>query len=241
MNWNDQAIVLSARKHGETSAIVTMLSREHGVHAGMVRGGAAKRWRGVLQPGNHLVAEWRARLASHLGTFKCEMSHAFAAAMLNDPLKLAGLSSACAVAQSTLCERQPHPEIYLGLLDILIAMEEGENRSWTSLYVKWELNLLAEVGFGLDLGECVATGSNDELAYVSPKSGRAVSLSAGEPYRNSLLALPQFLLEEGGEGDLSEVAAGMKLTGYFLNRHVFSQSSGPGPSARQRLVARLRG
>ncbi len=237
MEWNDQAIVLSARKHGETSVIVTLLTLEHGVHAGLVRGGAGKRARGVLQPGNRVEAEWRARLAEHLGTFKCELLHSFAAGLLDHPLKLAGLSSACAVALSALPERYPYPGIFEGMLILLEAMEEGD--SWGPQYVKWELALLGEVGFGLDLGECAATGLNDELAYVSPKSGRAVSLSAGEPYRDSLLVLPSFLLGGNGSVASSEVADGLKLTGYFLERHVFAQHGRPGPPARQRLAARF--
>ncbi len=236
MEWNDQGIVLSARRHGETSAIVTLLTLANGVHSGLVRGGASAKASGALQPGNKVSATWRARLAEHLGAYKCELTRAFAAPLLDDPPRLAALSSACAVAEAALPERHPYPAIYEGLSRLLEALE-GD--AWPALYVRWELALLGDVGFGLDLASCAATGRNDQLAYVSPNSGRAVSLSAGEPYKKSLLPLPSFLLEEGKAGDPKEVADGLKLTGHFLNRHVFAQKDRAEPPARSRLVQRL--
>ncbi len=236
MEWTDDAIVLSTRPHGEAAAVARLLTREHGVHAGLVRGGAGKRLRGVLQPGNRVRATWRARLADHLGTYACEPTGAVAAALLGDPLRLAGLSAACAVAAVALPEREAHPAVFAGLAALLDALA-GEQ--WPSAYVKWELGLLGELGFGLDLSRCAATGGNDQLAYVSPKTGRAVSLSAGEPYREKLLALPPFLLAEGATGDGAAVADGLRLTGHFLDRHVFVHRAGGVPAARQRLVDRL--
>ncbi|MEE9196423.1 MAG: DNA repair protein RecO [Alphaproteobacteria bacterium] len=236
MEWNDAGIVLSARKHGETSAILTLLTRAHGLHAGLVRGGAGKRARGVLQPGNRVHARWRARLSEHLGTFTCELTATFAAALLDDPPRLAGLSAACAVVEAALPERQPHAAVFDGLVAFLGALESD---AWPSAYVKWELGLLRELGFGLDLSRCAATGQTDQLVYVSPKSGRAVSRAAGEPYKARLLPLPPFLLTEGEAGDAGQVADGMKLTGYFLERHVFGQRDRPPPPARLRLAGRL--
>lgn len=227
--------MLSARGHGETSVIACLLTQSHGVHAGMVRGGKGKRHRGVLQPGNRLKAVWRARLSEHLGTYALEMVNAYAAPFLNDPTRLAVLSAACAVCEAALPEREPHGRVFNGLAALLDS-RDGDCRP--SVYVKWELGLLAELGFGLDLTGCAAGGSNDQLAYVSPKSGRAVSLSAGEPYKKLLLALPGFLID-GGESDADSLADAMKLTGFFLERYVFGHHGGSMPPARRRLAERL--
>ena len=238
MDWTDDGIVLSARKHGETSVIATLLTRAHGRHLGLVRGGAGKKARGLYLPGNRVTARWRARLAEHLGTFSCEMTSAFAATVLKDRLRLAALSAACAVAEASLPERQPHAAVFDALVALLGVLEGGD-RQWPSAYVKWELGLLGEIGFGLDLSACAATGRNDQLAYVSPKSGRAVSLAAGEPYKGALLPLPGFLLREGAWGEPDEVAQGLKLTGYFLERNVFHPTDRSLPPARNRLAERL--
>ncbi|MBL6928303.1 MAG: DNA repair protein RecO [Rhodospirillales bacterium] len=239
MEWVDQGIVLSARRHGESSVIATLLTRAHGCHAGLVRGGAGKRARGILQPGNKVEARWRARLAEHLGTMMCELTHPYAAAVMDDADRLAALSSACALTEAALPEREAHEAVYDGLLVLLEAIESND---WPTVYVHWEIGLLGELGFGLDLSECAATGRNDQLAYVSPKSGRAVSLAAGEAYENKLLPLPAFLVSIDGKGDvseMSEVADGLRLTGYFLERHVLSHHDKGLPAARRRLAARL--
>lgn len=238
MEWVDEGIVLSVRKHGETSAIAMLLTRRHGRHAGLVRGGIGKAARGVLQPGNRVEARWRARLAEHLGTLVCEAVHAYAAAVLDDPDRLAALSAACAVAEAALPEREPAAAVHDGLLALLGAIENGV---WPVAYVRWELGLLAELGFGLDLTECAATGRNDQLAYVSPKSGRAVSLAAGEPYRERLLVLPPFLVDGAGNGaTAADLSNGLRLTGHFLERHVFAPAGTSMPAARRRLEERLR-
>ncbi len=238
MDWTDDGIVLSAKKHGETSAIVTLLTPGHGRHLGLVRGGAGKRARGLLQPGNLLKARWQARLSEHLGTYRCELTEAFAAPVLRAPLKLAGLSAACAVTEGALPERQPHRPVFEGLLALIRGLDDED---WPSAYVKWELGLLAELGFGLDLSACAATGQNDQLAYVSPKTGRAVSLAAGEPYKKSLLTLPDFLLRPGAAGPPEDVIRGLKLTGHFLGKNVFQHTQKGLPAARNRLADRLRG
>lgn len=232
MEWSDEGIVLSARKHGETSVIVNLLTRDHGRHAGLVRGGTGTSARGLYQPGNRVAAVWRARLAEHLGSYRCELTHAHAAEVLDDPAALALLGAACAVAEACLPEREPHPRAFEGLAK-LVAAPAG-----AVAYVAWELDLLAELGFGLDLSACAATGGNDQLAYVSPKSGRAVSRTAGEPYKDLLLPLPGFLTSQKG-GDPAEVLAGLRLTGYFLERHVLEPHGRRLPDARTRLVDRF--
>ncbi|MHB1219226.1 MAG: DNA repair protein RecO [Alphaproteobacteria bacterium] len=237
MEWSDDGIVLSARKHGESSAIVSVLTAEHGRHAGLVRGGSGSRMRGVLEPGNRVRVTWRARLEEHLGSFtQCDMVANVSAGLLDDPLRLAALQALCAVAEAALPERERHGAVYVGMLDLLGALG-GD--TWAGHYVRWELALLTDLGFGLDLSTCAATGSNDDLAFVSPKSGRAVSASAGEPYRDRLLALPDFLLNAPREPGVGDAAAGLALTGYFLDRHVLAPHGKTLPLARSRLLDRL--
>ncbi len=253
MDWRDEGIVLAARKHGEGSAIVTLLTREHGRHAGLVRGGAGRRQRGVFEAGNRVTAAWRARLAEHLGTYSCELIESVAASFLDDKWRLAALSAACAMTDVVLPEREPHVRVFEGSLELLAALKGwdgadvrgsgGQGRSWPALYVRWELMLLGELGFGLDLGSCAATGENDGLTFVSPKSGRAVSSSAGVPYRDRLLALPRFLTGDGGAAadvGAGEIRQGLELTGYFFERHVFAPESRPMPPSRTRFVEGFR-
>jgi len=237
MQWTDDGIVLAARRHGETSAIINVLSREQGRFAGLVRGGGGKTKRPAIEPGNRVHATWRARLEEHLGTFECEVVEPVAARWLGDADRLAGMSAALAVAATALPEREPHPPVYDGLAIFLASLE---GKDWSSVYVKWELGLLAELGFGLELGHCAATGETDNLIYVSPKSGQAVTRSAGEPYRDRMLPLPPFLRESGRAGSASEVADGLRLTGFFLERHVYAEPSGILPDARTRFFQRLR-
>ncbi|WP_119462502.1 DNA repair protein RecO [Rhodospirillaceae bacterium SYSU D60014] len=252
MEWSDEGIVLSARRHGESGAVVILLTREHGRHAGLVHGGASRRARGLFEVGNRVQAAWRARLAEHLGHFSCELLESYAAAVLDDPLRLSALTAATAVADASLPEREPHPRAYDGLRELLETLEtspsdQGIAARWSADYVRWELALLADLGFGLDLSCCAATGSREELAYVSPKTGRAVSATAGAPYRDQLLPLPAFLAAETAEpADAPAVLAGLRLTGFFLDRHVFSHSPGgagaasQAPAARERFIQRLR-
>lgn len=235
MEWQEDGIILSVRKHGESSAIVNLLTHTRGRHAGLIRGGTGKRMRGLLQPGNKVQATWRARLPEHLGNFSIEPVTAYAAAALNDAGKLAALSAACALIESTLPEREPHPAVLDGLEILLAALED--DAVWPVIYVKWEIGLLAELGFGLDLSHCAATGATDDLTFVSPKSGRAVSTAAAGPYKERLLALPAFLLDSGQP---ARIADGLKLTGYFLENHVFQHRNTDMPAARRRLADRFR-
>ncbi len=244
MEWTDEGIVLSARKHGESAAIVNLLTEGHGRHAGLVRGGAGKRARGIYEPGNRVRATWKARLEEHLGSYTCELLRAGAADWLDDPLRLAGLSAVCAVAEAALPEREPHPETYARLSAFIAGLGRGD---WLKSYVLWERDLLADMGFGLDLSECAGGGGAANLAYVSPRSGRAVSLAAGATYKDKLLALPVFLLDDPARGvasgspagEIADIADGLKLTGYFLERHAFIHDARGVPPARTRLAARV--
>jgi DNA repair protein RecO (recombination protein O) len=235
MDWTDRGIVLSARKHGESALIVQLLTEAHGRHAGLVRGAASSRLRGLYQPGNVVAAHWRARLAEHLGNFSCEMVVGTAAMLLDDGGKLAALTAASALVETSLPEREPHGDVFANLAALLDALAAPE---WHAAYVRFELNLLAALGFGLDLTRCAATGSNDNLAYVSPRTGRAVSLSAGAVWRDRLLSLPAFLLAEVAPAP-GEIGQGLALTGYFLERHVFAPQGWRMPPARVRLAERL--
>lgn len=240
MDWTDDAILLSARPHGETAALAVLLTREHGRHAGLVHGGQGSRMRAVLEPGNRVAAHWRARLSEQLGTWTLELERATGAALLDDPLRLAALSSCCALLDAILPEREPHAEVFAATLALFDALDSD---IWAEVYVRWEIGLLDVAGFGLDLSRCAATGQvpaeNDQLAFVSPRTGRAVSLSASEPFRDKLLPLPPFLVgrSDGGPG---EVSAGLDLTGHFLDRHVFALRHAEVPPARTRFVDRYR-
>lgn len=236
MEWTDDAIVLSTRPHGESAVVASLLTRSRGRHAGLVRGGAAPRGRGVVSPGNRVRAHWRGRLAEHLGVFTCEPLEALSPAVLEDGDRLAALVSACALLDGALPEREPTPDVYDDLAALLTLLALRDN--WFGDYVRWEVAVLAALGFALDLSRC-AGGGNDQLAYVSPRTGRAVSLSAGEPYRDKLLALPRFLLEPRMPAGRTEAVDGLRLTGYFFERFVFADVRAGQPAARRRLVERL--
>jgi DNA repair protein RecO (recombination protein O) len=247
IEWSDDGIVLSARRHGESAAIVSLLTRAHGRHAGLVLGGAGRRARGVYEPGNRVAATWRARLSEHLGHYACELAESRAAALLDDALRLAALTSATAILDAALPEREPHERLF-GSLDGLVAQlcDSSTATSWPALYVRFELDLLTELGFGLDLSRCAATGQPDDLAYVSPKTGRAVSTAAGEPFRDRLLSLPSFLTRPAANGIApADILNGLQLTGFFLEQHVFAHQPVPSlgrsllPAPRDRLIAIL--
>src|SRR5258707_3904061 len=193
MEWSDDAIILSARPHGETSLILQLLTRAHGRHAGLVRGARRSRGRGVYETGNRITADWRARLADHLGTLRCELLRGYAADLIDDPARLSCLAAAAALAEAALPEREAAPGAFLGLAALLESL--AADRGWEAGYVAWELALLAELGFGLDLSHCAATGATSDLAYVSPKSAQAVSREHGAHYGVKLVKLPAFLLD----------------------------------------------
>jgi DNA repair protein RecO (recombination protein O) len=237
MQWSDEGIVLAARRHGETSAVASLLTRGHGRHAGLVRGGAGRTARGMLQPGNRVEALWRGRLAEHLGSYTLELGKAQGAALLDDADRLACLASACGVVEQALPERHPYPAIFDAFCALLDALSAA-NTVWPAVYVRWELGLLEQIGFGLDLAQCAVTGTAEELIYVSPKSGRAVSAAAGTAYKSRLLALPAFLVGNGAAG-ADDIVAGLTLTGHFLERHLLAHEAAGIAPARERFLHRM--
>lgn len=237
MEWRDAGFVLAARRHGESAIIIELLTREHGRHAGLVRGGQSPKLRAVLQPGNEVAALWRGRLAEHLGTIICEIVRSYAARILDDPDRLAALTAAAALVAAALPEREPHPDVFTSFADLLEALDSATD--WPARYVRWECDLLAAVGFGLDLGRCAVTGVTTDLAYVSPRTGRAVSRAAGLPYHDKLLLLPEFLWCKEPAGR-HQIALGLSLTEHFLVHHVFLPQGRTLPAARLRLAERMR-
>jgi DNA repair protein RecO (recombination protein O) len=237
MQWDDEGIVLASRAHGERALVVQLLTREHGRHAGLLRGGQSPKTRAHWQIGNRLTVTWRARLAEHLGFITGEVMEAYAARLLDDPLRLAALASATALAASALPEREPHPRAYRLLLHLIEAL--GADDRWAIAYVEWEIALLEELGFGLDLSSCAATGATEDLVYVSPRSGQAVSEAAGAPYREKLLPLPGFLRRVEARPEPQEVLDGLRLAGFFLEQRVFAPHQHKLPAARSRYVDAL--
>ena len=237
MQWQDSGFVVGLRRHGESGVIVELLTREHGRHLGLVRGGQSPKLRAVLQPGNEVAAVWRGRLSEHLGSAACELVRSHAAGFINDPDRLAGLAAATALIVATLPEREPHADIYALFAKLLDALNSADD--WPSQYVGWECSLLAALGFGIELTHCAATGVTDDLAYVSPRSGRAVSREAGRPYHAKLLQLPGFLWS-GIPADQAQIAAGLRLTEHFLINHVLQPQGASLPAARARFADRFR-
>ncbi len=237
MEWCDPAFVLSARLHGETGAVVELLTEEHGRTAAHVAGGASRRMKSYLQPGARVMATYRARTSENLGSARLEPFGEGPAALFDDALALAGLSAAAAVAQGALPEREPHPGAYLAFEAFTSALAAAD--IWPAIYVRFEAGLLEELGFGLDLSRCAATGAVDDLIYVSPRTGRAVSREGGAPFADRLLRLPPFMLSsQGGLGE-GDVADGLALTGHFLEQFVFGPLNRPLPPARVWLLEKL--
>ena len=238
MEWKDEAIALAARPYAETGVILETLTRHHGRHLGLVHGGASRRLKSSVLAGNTLEITWRARLSEHLGTFSAELRRERAGALLENREALMGLNAFSEVARAVMPEREPHATVFAAAEILLDAMTENDFLYWGALYVRWEAGLLDELGFGLDLRSCAATGTSENLCYVSPKSGRAVSAEAGLPYRSQLLALPAFLLRAADAAPTrNEIADGLRLTGYFLQERVLAPHHRPVPPARMRLEA----
>ncbi len=233
MEWRDEALLLSVRPHGETAAIAEVFSAVHGRHAGVVRGGASRKMAAMLQPGSQVQVTWRARLDAHIGAFTLEPLRS-RAALMADHLALSGLNAICALLHIALPEREDHAALYRATLPLLDAMERGGD--WLPDYLRWELLLLEELGFGLDLGRCAVTGARDDLAFVSPRSGRAVSRAGAGDWAARLLPLPQVLLGQGS-ASRAEIGQGLAITGHFLGREVAALNNRPLPEARARLLA----
>lgn len=234
MDWSEEGVVLGVRRQGETNAVLELFTREHGRHLGLVRGGRGRRLRPVLQTGNRVEVTWRARLAEHLGSFSVEALEMHAARLMDDPFRLAGLMSMAELTR-LLPEREPHQRLYDAFQIVLSKIDD--DAVWPALLVRWEMGLLEELGFGLDLSKCAATGVRDDLVYVSPKSGKAVSKDAGEPYEDKLLALPGYLIgEKMTDADASDLGQGFKLTAYFLERDVLAPRGLTMPQTRARVV-----
>jgi DNA repair protein RecO (recombination protein O) len=234
ITWTDEAALLSLRPFGETSVIIEVFSAAHGRHAGVVRGGTSRKVAPVLQPGAQLSVTWKARLESHMGSFTVEPIRSRAAVAMADRLALAGLNAVCALLAMVLPEREAHPAIYertIGLLDLL-----GQSNVWPLAYLRWEQALLEEMGFGMDLSACAVRGVNEDLAFVSPRSGRAVSRDGAGEWADRLLPLPPVL---AGKGDASnaEIIVALGTTGFFIeNRLIKSLGDRPMPVARARLL-----
>lgn len=235
MQWDDEAIILGVRPHGETSALVEVFARDRGRWRALVRGGLSRRRRPVLQPGNRVRATWRARLEEQLGSFAIEPVTQYAPGIWDDPAALGGLE-ALLFGLRLLPERDAHERLYAGACVLLERMTESE--LWPALLARFEMRLLAELGFGLDLTEC-AGGGEGPLVWVSPKSGRAVSEEAGRPYADRLLKLPAFLRDSAAPAAPADIRAAFALTGHFLKRHVLQPRGLTFPPGRTRLLTRL--
>jgi DNA repair protein RecO (recombination protein O) len=237
MEWQAPAVVLDVRPHGESGAVVTLLTEAHGRHAGLAKGGASRAQAPVWQPGNLVEARWVARLAEQLGALGGELVHPAAALAMEDPLALAVLRAATSVAEGALPEREAHPRVFHGLVALIATLARGPEAALPDL-VRWEADLLADLGYGLDLARCAVSGTQEELAFVSPRTGRAVSAAAAGEWRDRLLPLPAFLLGQGPSGP-PDWLAGLRLTGHFLARDVFGTQHRPLPQARAMLADRL--
>ncbi len=238
MEWRDEGIVLATRKHGETSAILEVMTARHGRHLGLVRGGRSRRMQPVLQSGNRVELSWRARLDEHLGSFQVEPIAMNAALLMASRPAVHGLQMLASHAR-LLPERDPHPAVY-ETLNIIIGHLE-DSASAAELIVRFELLLLEELGFGLDLSTCAASGQRNDLAYVSPKSAQAVSRDAGQPWAERLLVLPEFLVAQPAmRADWPALEAAFRLTGYFLNRHVYEPRGTGDSDARNAFINAVR-
>lgn len=237
MDWRDHGILLTVRRHGESSALIEVFTAEHGRHAGLVRGGTSRKMAPHLQPGAQLDLAWSARLEDHLGTYKAEPLRSRAAMAMSSRLALAGLNAVCALLAFALPDREPHPDLYArseALLDLL----DNEDL-WPLGYLRWELALMEELGYGLDLSACAVTGSTQGLAYVSPKSGRAVSVGGAGEWADRLLPLPPVLRGEGDAADI-EILTALRTTGYFLESKLApALGNRPLPEARGRFLDAL--
>jgi len=238
IEWTAPAICLAIRPMGDADLHVTLLTEAHGRHAGLARGGQSRRQVALWQPGNLLEARWVARLPDQLGAYTAEPVHQAAAFAMEDPLALAVLSAATAMADAALPEREPHPAVFHALVGVVRDLARG-GAAGVAPYLRWEALLLAELGYGLDLAACAVTGAREGLTHVSPRSGRAVSAGAAAPYAERLFPLPAFLRDKDAPSGPAEWAQALAITGHFLERDAFGQQHRPLPPARERLQDRV--
>ena len=236
MDWSGEGYILSSRKHGESSAIIDVFTRDKGRHQGLVRGGVGRRLRPVLQLGNHVSVDWRGRLEDHLGYYQIEAIDSRAAELMDDRLSLSGLNALCVMTRELLPEREIYPALYDVFSIVVSALDAPD--IWPALYVRWEAGLLSALGYGLDLSECAATGATDNLTHVSPRSGRAVCQSSAAPYGDRMLTLPGFMRGESQAGP-EDIWHGLRLTEYFLETRVQWEINRTLPEARLAMVERL--
>ncbi len=237
IEWRDEGVLLSVRKHGETAVIAEVFTEAHGRHAGVVRGGTSRKMAPVLQPGGQVQVVWKARLEDHLGSYTVEPVRSRAAGVMNDPLAMAGMNAALGLLKFALPERAAHGALYetsVMLCDLICATE-----AWPLAYLRWEIQLLEELGFGLDLYRCALTGETQGLQFVSPKTGRAVANHAAGEWKNRLLPLPACMVGDGPSAN-GDIAEGLRTTGHFLEKWVApAMGDTPLPDARRRFVERL--
>ncbi len=233
MEWQGDGLILNTRKHGENSVIIVVLTRDKGRHMGLVRGGRSRTMRPVLQAGNLVKVVWRARLEDHLGAFSVDPHRMIVAGIIDDVHRLAGLTTITTLA-SLLPEREPHPRIYDASMLLIDHLQE--DAIWPAVLVKWEMGLLEELGFGLDLSKCAVSGDTADLTHVSPRTGRAVCAREAEPWKDKLLGLPAFVAGTSGNASNDEIVQGLKLTGHFLARHIFEPRGVSVPEQRQRIL-----
>ncbi|GAA0396875.1 DNA repair protein RecO [Brevundimonas terrae] len=237
MEFQDDAFVLSARLHGDTGAVVELLTEQYGRRAAYVNGGASRKMKPFLQAGTKVVADFRSRTSDQLGSARLEPMGEGPASLFDDPLALVGLNAAAAVAAGALPEREPHPGAFYAFEALMGAFAIAE--VWPAIFVRYEAGLLETLGFGLDLSRCASTGEMDDLVWVSPRTGRAVSRTAGAPYADKLLRLPPFMLGAQAGLDDGDVRDGLALTGHFLEQYVFHALNKPLPPARVWMMERL--
>jgi DNA repair protein RecO (recombination protein O) len=238
MKWQDKGIIVSIQKYGESSLILNLFTESHGLHAGLIKNSISKKNRNIYQIGNICIVEWTGRLEDQLGYYKSETENSVSHNIINDSLKINTLMSVTTLLSKLLADRQVHSTLFLETLNLINELNV-KGQFWLSKYVKWELILLSELGFGLDLSVCVVTGDKDNLKYVSPKSGRAVSIKGAGKWKNKLFPLPSFLINNNEDtNDKHELIKGIKITTFFLNRYVSSLGLKL-PDVRDRFTSKL--
>ena len=234
MRWSSEGFVLSLKPHNEKSYILEVLTREHGKHKGLIRGVHSKNIRSIIEPGNEITAHWSGRLETHLGNYSVEGIKSWSSLILNEREKLCALTAACSLITNTLAEKQPNEAIYTGL-KFLIQILTSTNKDWIKDYIIWELNLLTEIGYGLDLSRCAVTSEKDNLVYVSPSTGSAVTKAGAGEYKNKLLKLPSFLIDQKTSISKEDIIDGLILSEFFLKKWFFSPNNLNFPESRNRL------